>query len=310
MRARAVTILGDERQAFRLAKDALYNQAINKANLLGDEIKATQGYNELVTDINNSREMNRQEASQAQYEGGIKIAQEMIKQDAKLKGDLSKAGQLSVKEASKYDGIAGSLAQVSSDVGQALESLDAYMKRVPKDKQGDLGSIFRDAISASRSEDPGAMATFINTLSRRSLGDRALNRFYNIIGKVAFGLASKDQAASSISNRDVQNFQQFLADPAQFKDQIRSYLNKFKILTLADARFNEAIAKNNSYEQAVAYRDKYLRSQGLRLVDGVYQNDQTLKADKALEKYIGTKQANVSSPSATAINPTSDVFSY
>ena len=33
-----------------------------------------------------------------QYEGGIKIAQEMIKQDA-TKGDLSKAGQLSVKEA-------------------------------------------------------------------------------------------------------------------------------------------------------------------------------------------------------------------
>lgn len=308
--ARAVSILGDERQAFRFAKDAMYNQALNKANLLGDEVKATQGYNQLLADISNSREMNKQEISQAQYEGGIKLAQEMIKQDAKLKGDLSKAGQLDVKEASKYDAIAGSLAQVSSDVGTALESLEGYMKRVPKEKQGEIGAIFREAISASRSEDPGAMNTFINTLSRRSLGDPDLNRFYNIIGKVAFGLASKDQAASSISNRDVQNFQQFLADPAQFKDQIKDYLNKFKILTLADARFNEAIAKNNTYEQAVAYRDKYLREQGMRLVGGVYQNDATIKADAALKKYIGTKQQNVSSPGATAVSPMSDVFSY
>ena len=146
------------------------------------------------------------------------------------------------------------------------------------------------------------MVTFINTL-KKILGDQPCQILQHY-WQGNFGLASKDQAASSISNRDVQNFQQFWLTLLT-KDQIVAILTSLKSLHLQMLGLTRH-CKNNSGEQAVAYRDKYLRSQGLRLVDGVYQNDQTLKADKALEKYIGTKQANVSSPSATAINPTSD----
>jgi hypothetical protein len=290
--ARAFDALRDERQAFRLAKDALFEQVLKKVDIAGDQVKNSAGYNELVAEIRNAQEINAQEANQAQREAEIQAAERNV--EAQQSQILKPEKRLLAEEKQK------SLQGLSSDVATAVKFLDEY-----KGKAFDEGyGLLKDALSkaVSGAEEPeSAFGSFQSQIAKQLIGDQSLISFYNIIGKVAFGLASKDQAASSISNRDVQNFQKFLADKSRPMSEVREYLNMFAVISEADARFQAALSRRYTQDEARAERDKFLRSQGVQYVSapgggGSYQTSFTAKANGVEDKYRKAQDQQQSAP--------------
>jgi hypothetical protein len=62
----------------------------------------------------------------------------------------------------------------------------------------------------------------------------------NAIDQIAFGLATEGQSASSISDRDVENFRRILADPKLDAVKIKGFLEHLAVKAEASAAFDEA----------------------------------------------------------------------
>lgn len=280
--ARAFDALRDEKQAFRLAKDALFEQVLKKVDIAGDQVKNSAGYNELVAEIRNAQEINAQQANQAQREAEIKAAERSVEARKELLLDR--------KENQKAMEKAGSLLALTNDVSSAVGFIDSYEQRGKTLNQGFLKQALEKAASGSPQDNEGAFNSFRDQVVKKFVGDKDLISFYNIIGKVAFGLASKDQAASSISNRDVQNFRSFLADQARPLSEVKEYLKMFAIISEADARYQTALYRNYTLDEAREKRNEFLRSRGIRFISdpdggGTYQNAFTAEVNKVGDKY-------------------------
>ena len=288
--AKAYQVLGDERQAFNLTKDALLSQAEKKSDMLGDQIKNTEAYQIYKTDLQNEQAKLRADATNANVEKGQAMAEAYLEETMKLKAQ----GGSKFKEEKRvtYEEEAQKLGGVGSDVETALGALDKYIgKNIQVLSDGDktvLKTIEEAASLPSETRD-GIVSKAIDIYGRSKLSDPDLQRFYNIIGKVAFGLASKDQAASSISNRDVAMFRDFLADPVVNKQAIRAYLVKFRTMATAGSLYNRVLA---SYEgpgspvtAAREARDEYLREQGLVFNNGTWESKAQIAAEQSLNVY-------------------------
>jgi len=291
--AKAYQVLGDERQAFNLTKDALLSQAEKKSDMLGDQIKNTEAYQIYKTNLQNEQAKLRADATNANVEKGQAMAEAYLEETMKLKAQGG--SQLKLDKRKEFLDDANKLGAVSADVNEALVSLDKYLNNIgdkvisPNDKQG-IKTILKEAAALPQDiSEADFFGKFKSIITRDLLADKDLLEFYNVIGKVAFGLASKDQAASSISNRDVSMFRDFLADPVKNKQAIRAYLNKFKILSTAGNLYNRVLANyqgpRDPLRVAEEARDKYLISQGLEETEGVWESNETKAAEKALGVY-------------------------
>jgi len=291
--AKAYQVLGDERQAFNLTKDALLSQAEKKSDMLGDQIKNTEAYQIYKTNLQNEQAKLRADATNANVEKGQAMAEAYLEETMKLKAQGG--SQFKLDKRKEFLDDANKLGAVSADVNEALVSLDKYLNNIgdkvisPNDKQG-IKTILKEAAALPQDiSEADFFGKFKSIITRDLLADKDLLEFYNVIGKVAFGLASKDQAASSISNRDVSMFRDFLADPVKNKQAIRAYLNKFKILSTAGNLYNRVLANyqgpRDPLRVAEEARDKYLISQGLEETEGVWESNETKAAEKALGVY-------------------------
>lgn len=291
--AKAYQVLGDERQAFNLTKDALLSQAEKKSDMLGDQIKNTEAYQIYKTNLQNEQAKLRADATNANVEKGQAMAEAYLEETMKLKAQGG--SQFKIDKRKEFLDDAKKLGAVSADVNESLVSLDKYLNKIadkgisPKDKMAIKTILETAAALPDDVSEAGLFGKFASILKRDLFADKDLLEFYNVIGKVAFGLASKDQAASSISNRDVSMFRDFLADPVKNKQAIRAYLNKFKILSTADNLYNQVLAKyqgpRDALTVAMEAREKYLLSQGLEETEGVWESNETKAAEKALGVY-------------------------
>ena len=296
--AKAYQVLGDERQAFNLTKDALISQAEKKSDMLGDQIKNTEAYQIYKTNLQNEQAKLRADATNANVEKGQAMAEAYLEETMKLKAQGG--SQFKIDKRKEFLDDAKKLGAVSSDVNGAIASLDKYLSKNKNISDADSKAIKATLKEALSLPDDIAESSFFgkfsSILTRDLFADKDLLAFYNAVGKVAFGLASKDQAASSISNRDVSMFRDFLADPVRNKEEVRAYLNKFKILSAGDNLYNQVLAKYKGSRDALVVADearsKYLLSQGLKSIEGgFWESDETLKAAQAQGYYSKFKGA-------------------
>ena len=279
---------GKLRDLFNLANQRLGNE-IAASNMVRDAL--VRGY-QTQLDLG-LREMAMEDAAAnaaAQIAKDLQISRDKIA--AEQEAAASKARErLLPKEA----GISKSRAslQQSRDTALALrrgiQGAEKLVGQV-KVRRTALDRAIEAAMRQVAEEGPQVAVAAFAGLSQSLEGAVELR---NAIDQIAFGLATEGQSASSISDRDVDNFRRILADPKLDAVKIKGFLEHLAVKAEASAAFDEAYMTGRyTAEEADQYaRAKVKEERGFDFDPKYgfltpYLSDLIASSDPALSGYV------------------------
>jgi len=227
---------GKLRDLFNLANQRLGNE-IAASNMVRDAL--VRGY-QTQLDLG-LREMAMEDAAAnaaAQIAKDLQISRDKIK--AEQDAAASKARERLLPDKTGIQKSRSSLQQ-SRDTAVALRrGIQGAEKLIGQVKKTDRGALDRAIEAAMRQvaeEGPQVAVAAFAGLSQSLEGAIELR---NAIDQIAFGLATEGQSASSISDRDVDNFRRILADKKLDAVKIKGFLEHLAVKAEASAAFDEA----------------------------------------------------------------------
>lgn len=154
-----------------------------------------------------------------------------------------------------------------------IDKVDKYLttSRDPKTKgklftvDSDLVQRFRNALVYSVDKNDNVFADgFLASLSEKYAGTQEA---FKLLRQMAFNMAAQGQSASSISDKDVNNFLKVLANPARTVEQIQEALQPFRVKAQHAEYFNQLQIDNPGLSPF----------QASKLADKEYPFEMTLK---------------------------------
>jgi len=284
--ARAFQEFGSAEAAFETAKSALWNRAFQTAETQLSAIRGNQAADEFLKKALNNKEIQKartrdaHNAAAAQASGSRGVSDKM-KETAYLRGSKSKG------LVTKFDKARKTLGKVKSR---------GYVN--------DLKKIFAAA------DKDGAALALAGAAAKADPDFRALIDFYNDINAIAFGQAAEDQAASSISNKDVEIFRNLLANPIVSDKQIEGYLTYLQDKASQNAVFNDLLVNGASNPEAAQLADQYMvqelgykqrRDRSFYKDDG-FDYNATSQFASSLPKYRVTQSPRATGPQQTPMS--------
>lgn len=258
--ARSMGVLRNERLAFENTKERLFKEATAIAASIGRQTGASMNIDKINTEIQNQANQAR-----AARIATVNSAAAKLQQDA-FKNDMLNAGQ---RKKVREEGLTAET--LAKDVGSAISSLKKALGDNP-DATSRFGSgLLKTAAQwASKTNDEKlefGSALLKDILVNTSEKFQEMVNFYNKISAIAFGKAAEGQAASSISNKDVQIFVNLLASPNVSNKQILDYMELIERKAMASALGSRAAFDSGSlnvgdrvYRQALAQSEAQLQA--------------------------------------------------
>ena len=282
---------GKLRDLFNLANQRLGNE-IAASNMVRDAL--VRGY-QTQLDLG-LREMAMEDAAAnaaAQIAKDLQISRDKIA--AEQEAAASKARERLLPDKTGIQKSRSSLQQ-SRDTAVALRrGIQGAEKLIgelnsPKINRGALDRAIETAMRQVAKEGP---ATAISAFAGLSKSLEGAGELQNAIEKIAFGLATEGQSASSISDRDVDNFRRILADERLDAVKVKGFLEHLAVKAEASAAFDEAYMTGRyTAEEADQYaRAKIKEERGFDFDPKYgfltpYLSDLIASSDPALSGYV------------------------